>query len=177
MKVPSQPNLIPRPIPAQKWYTNDFISILVGGILPFGAIFIELSFIMSSIWFHRYYFLFGFLFLVFLILVITCAEISIVMCYFQLCSLVWSGLNSLLTLQDWQWWWRSFLASGASSFYMFLYAIYYYTKLDVEGFVGSLLYFGYTLILCLGVFVLTGTIGFASSFLFVKKIYGAIHQD
>lgn len=53
---------------------------------------------MSSIWFHKYYFLFGFLFLVFLILIITCAEISIVMCYFQLCSLVSYFLRSSIDL-------------------------------------------------------------------------------
>jgi transmembrane 9 superfamily protein 2/4 len=35
---------------------------------------------------HQFYYLFGFLFLVFVILAITCAEITIVMCYFQLCS-------------------------------------------------------------------------------------------
>jgi len=163
--VPSPPHQIPRPVPPQKWYSSTYFSILGGGVLPFGAIFIELSSIMSSIWFHKYYFLFGFLFLVFLILVITCAEMSIVMCYFQLCSL------------DWKWWWRSFLASGSSALYMFIYAIYYYTQLDVQGVVGTLLYFGYTLILCFGLFVLTGTIGLASSLYFVHKIYSAIHQD
>jgi len=164
-KIPTQPSAIPSRIPDQKWYMGTLFCIFAGGILPFLAMIIEMSYILSSIWFHRYYFLFGFLFLVFLILVVTCAEISIVMCYWQLCSM------------DWQWWWRSFLASGASAFYMFLYAIYYYTKIDVEGFVGTLLYFGNTLILCLGLFVLTGTIGFGSSLYFVKKIYGAIHQD
>ncbi len=34
----------------------------------------------------QFYYLFGFLALVFLILIITCAEITIVLCYFQLCS-------------------------------------------------------------------------------------------
>ena len=43
----------------------------------------QLFFILSSIWLHQYYYVFGFLFVVLLILVITCAEITIVMCYFQ----------------------------------------------------------------------------------------------
>jgi transmembrane 9 superfamily protein 2/4 len=60
--------------------------MLVGGILPFGAIFIELYFIMSSIWSHKVYYVFGFLFLVFSVLTITCSEVSILMCYFHLCS-------------------------------------------------------------------------------------------
>jgi len=113
-KLPGTVTLIPRPIPVQKWYMNGVVTSLVGGLLPFGAVFIELYFIMSSIWQNKIYFLFGFLFLVFLIMVITCAEISVVMCYFQL-----SG-------QDWQWWWRSFFTSSSSAFYVFLYSIYYY---------------------------------------------------
>jgi len=34
----------------------------------------------------QFYYLFGFLTLVFIILLVTCAEITIVLCYFQLCS-------------------------------------------------------------------------------------------
>jgi len=163
---PGKVTQIPRQIPEQKWYMHPVFCTLMGGILPFGAVFIELFFIMSSIWLHSYYVLFGFLFLVFLILVITCAEIAIVMCYFQLCS------------EDWHWWWRSYLTSGASAIYMLLYSIFYFaTRLKVQGFVPSLLYFGYSLILCLFFFVLTGTIGFYACLWFVKKIYGAIHQD
>uniref|UniRef100_A0A6B2KZX5 Transmembrane 9 superfamily member n=1 Tax=Arcella intermedia TaxID=1963864 RepID=A0A6B2KZX5_9EUKA len=166
IKLPGTVAIIKKPIPDQKWYMNPVFSVMMGGILPFGAIFIELFFIMSSIWLHRYYFLFGFLFLVFVILVITCAEMSVVMCYFQLCS------------EDWEWWWRSYLTSGASAFYMFLYAIFYYaTRLDLDGFVPSLLYYGYSLILCLFFFVLTGTIGHLACFWFVRKIYQVIHQD
>ena len=59
----------------------------IGGILPFGAIFIELMFIMKSVWAQStFYYMFGFLFLVILILIITSAEISIVITYFLLCS-------------------------------------------------------------------------------------------
>ena len=73
----------PRANLCQAWYTTPLFSILVGGILPFGAVFIELFFILSSIWLHQYYYVFGFLLIVFVILIITCAEITIVMCYFQ----------------------------------------------------------------------------------------------
>ena len=87
--VPDPPvkvHQIPRQIPDQVWYLRPVFSILMGGILPFGAIFIELFFILSSIWQHQFYYMFGFLFIVFIILFITCAEITVVMCYFQLCA-------------------------------------------------------------------------------------------
>lgn len=76
----------------QAWYMHPSFSVLIGGILPFGAVFIELFFILTSMWLHQFYYLFGFLCLVFVILVITCAEITIVLCYFQLCS------------EDYHWW-------------------------------------------------------------------------
>lgn len=64
--------------------TND--SMAVGGLMPFAVIFIELFFIFKSIWGDQYYYMFGFLALVFLILAMTTVEISIVIIYFSLCS-------------------------------------------------------------------------------------------
>jgi len=163
---PVKTNQIPRQIPEQVWYMSPIFSILMGGILPFGAVFIELFFILTAIWGHQFYYLFGFLFIVFIILILTCAEITIVMCYFQLCS------------EDYHWWWRSYLTAGTSAFYMFLYAIFYFfTKLEIPKFVSGLLYFGYTSIMAMAFFVLTGTVGYFACFVFVKKIYSQVKVD
>ncbi|CAI9764884.1 unnamed protein product [Fraxinus pennsylvanica] len=135
---------IPRKIPEKAWYMNPVFSIIIGGILPFGAVFIELFFILTSIWLHQFYYIFGSLFLVFVILIITCAEITIVLCYFQLCS------------EDYLWSWRSYLTSGSSALYLFLYAsFYFFTKLDITKAVSGVLYFGYMLIASYAFFVLT----------------------
>ncbi|KAG6475979.1 hypothetical protein ZIOFF_062243 [Zingiber officinale] len=163
---PVKTNKIPRQIPEQPWYMNPVFSILIGGILPFGAVFIELFFILTSIWLHQFYYIFGFLFLVFLILFVTCAEITIVLCYFQLCS------------EDYQWWWRSYLTSGSSALYLFLYAtFYFFTKLDITKFVSGIMYFGYMLIASYAFFVLTGTIGFYACLLFTRLIYSSVKID
>lgn len=164
-KQPVRTALIPRQIPQQVWYMHPLISILIGGILPFGAVFIELFYILTSVWLHQFYYLFSFLFIVCIILTITCAQISVVMCYFQLCS------------EDYKWWWRSYLTSGAAAFYMFLYALYYFaTRLQITSFVSALLYFGYTAIMSLGFFVATGTIGYYSCYYFICKIYSSINK-
>ena len=59
---------------------------LFGGLLPFGAFYIELQFLMISIWQHSFYYLFAFLFMVLIILIVMCAEVSIVYTYILLCQ-------------------------------------------------------------------------------------------
>ncbi|KAI4337242.1 hypothetical protein L6164_015683 [Bauhinia variegata] len=163
---PVKTNKIPRQIPEQAWYMNPIFSILIGGILPFGAVFIELFFVLTSIWLNQFYYIFGFLFLVFIILIVTCAEITIVLCYFQLCS------------EDYLWWWRSYLTSGSSALYLFLYAtFYFFTKLEITKLVSAILYFGYMLIASYAFFVVTGTIGFYACFWFTRLIYSSVKID
>ena len=60
------------------------------------------------------YFRYGFLFLVFIILIITCSETTILLCYFHLCA------------EDYHWWWRSFLTSGFTAFYLAIYCVHYF---------------------------------------------------
>jgi len=166
IEYPTKTNLIPRHVPARPWYMTPVFSVLVGGVLPFGAVFIELVFILSSIWLHQYYYVFGFLLLVMLILFITCAEITIVMCYFQLCA------------EDHHWWWRSFLTAGSSGLYLFAYSLYYmFTKLVITRGVSVLLYVGYMLIASYSFFTLTGTIGFFACWFFVRAIYAAVKVE
>lgn len=146
---PVRTNQIPRQIPDQPFYLRPVPSIFMGGILPFGAIFIELYFVMNSIWFHRIYYGIGFLFLVFSVLLLTCSQVTILMCYFHLCN------------EDYHWSWRSFLTAGACGLYVFLYSIlYYFTKLEIDDFISTVLYAGYSGIISVMVSVLTGTLLF-----------------
>lgn len=50
---PVRTNQIPRQIPEQSFYTKPFPGIVMGGILPFGCIFIQLFFILNSIWWAK----------------------------------------------------------------------------------------------------------------------------
>ncbi|KAI7889332.1 uncharacterized protein EV154DRAFT_538893 [Mucor mucedo] len=163
---PVRTNQIPRQIPDQPTYLRSLPSIMMGGILPFGAIFIELYFIMNSIWFHRVYYGIGFMFLVFIVLILTCSQVTILMCYFHLCS------------EDYHWSWRAFLTSGAAGLYVFMYSIlYYFTKLDISTFTSTVLYIGYSAVISILLTVFTGAVGYLSCLVFLQKIFASIKVD
>lgn len=163
IEAPVRTNEVPRQIPEQPWYQNALLVCVVGGAFPFGAVFVELLFILGSLWQGHYYYMFGFLGLAFVILVIVCAEISIVICYTQLCG------------EDSRWWWRSIFTPGLSAAYIYVYAtIFFFSYLNMTKFVSVMLYFGYTLVISLIFFFVTGTVGFASCYWFVHKIYSSV---
>lgn len=163
---PVKTNMVPRVIPSQAWYLNPFFTMVVGGILPFGAVFIELYFIMSSVWLQRFYYVFGFLALVLLILLITCAEMAVVLSYFQLCN------------ENYLWQWRSFLNTGSAGIFLFGYSfVYFSSTLEIMGVVSTMLYFMYMFITSMMFSLVTGTVGFLASWWFVIKIYGAVKVD
>lgn len=163
---PVRTNQIPRQIPEGPWYLNPIITSMIGGILPFAAVSVELYFIMSALWLHQIFYIFGFLVLVLIVLVVTCAEISILLCYIHLCN------------EDYNWWWRAFFSSGSCAIYMVLYAIWYnMTELQLDGAIPILIYFGYMSLLSFSLFLVTGTIGFYSCLWFNKTIYRSLKVD
>lgn len=162
---PVRTNQIPRQVPTQSIYTQPLPGIIMGGVLPFGCIFIQLFFILNSIWSNQLYYMFGFLFLVFIILIVTCSETTILLCYFHLCA------------EDYNWWWRSFFTSGFTAFYLFISCVHYLMGKQLTGFVSMVLYFGYTFIMVFLFFLLTGTVGFFACFWFVRKIYSNVKID
>lgn len=79
---------------------------------------------------------------------------------------------------------RALLAEGAV---WFVTAVRYFAdfffspplvfQLDIVEFIPSLLYFGYTALMVLSFWLLTGTIGFYAAYMFVRKIYAAVKID
>lgn len=62
IEQPVRTNQIPRQIPEQSFFTKPIPGIVMGGILPFGCIFIQLFFILNSIWYKNKNSLSGFCF-------------------------------------------------------------------------------------------------------------------
>jgi transmembrane 9 superfamily protein 2/4 len=186
IEPPVRTNQIPRQIPPAGGYLRPIPSMALAGVLPFGAIFVELYFIMNSIWFSKVYYMFGFLFLCFGLMIITSAAVTVLMIYFLLCA------------ENYHWQWRSFFTAGASAFYVFASCLLYWIK-DVSwtSWTSGVVYLGYSALLSALVFILTGkctlpiswkrakknltgylgTIGFFASWLFTLKIYRSIKVD
>ncbi|XP_051139427.1 transmembrane 9 superfamily member 1-like [Andrographis paniculata] len=163
---PCRVKTIPRPIPEKKWYLTPSIISLMGGLLPFGSIFIEMYFVFSSFWNYKVYYVYGFMLLVFVILIIVTVCVTIVGTYF------------LLNAENYHWQWTSFFSAASTALYVYLYSIYYYhAKTKMSGFFQTCFYFGYTLMFCLGLGILCGAVGYLGSNLFVRRIYQNIKCD
>ncbi|KAH1030747.1 hypothetical protein J1N35_042921 [Gossypium stocksii] len=163
---PCRVKTIPRPIPEKKWYLTPSVVSLMGGLLPFGSIFIEMYFIFTSFWNYKVYYVYGFMLLVFLILIIVTVCVTIVGTYF------------LLNAENYHWQWTSFFSAASTAVYVYLYSVYYYhVKTKMSGFFQTSFYFGYTLMFCLGLGILCGAVGYLGSNLFVRRIYRNIKCD
>lgn len=142
---PVRTNQIPRQIPPAVGHLRPIPSMLIVGVLPFGAIFVELYFIMNSIWFSRIYYMFGFLFLCYSLMLVSSAAVTILMVYFLLCA------------EDYHWQWRAFVTSGASAIYVFAYALLYWIRtLSFSSWTSGVLYLGYSSLISALWFLLTG---------------------
>lgn len=63
-------------------------TVLLAGLVPFAVIFVELLFVFRSLWQDKssYYYVFGFLSAMSLVLMVTVIEVTIIATYVQLCG-------------------------------------------------------------------------------------------
>lgn len=163
---PCRVNSIPRPIPEGAWYSHPAVVVPLAGILPFGSIFIEMYFILTSLWGYMYYYVYGFMLLVMGILVVVLVCNSIVAVYF------------VLNAENYHWQWVSFLSAGSTAVYVFLYSAYYlWFKTHQNGFIQLSFYFGYMGLFCSALAVMCGSVGVMGSTVFVKQIYRNLKVD
>lgn len=163
---PCRINAVPRPIPEKKWFMEPAVIIVLGGILPFGSIFIEMYFIFTSFWAYKIYYVYGFMLLVFIILAVVTVCVTIVCTYF------------LLNAEDYRWQWTSFLSGGSTAAYVYVYSFYYFFfKTKMYGLFQTTFYFGYMALFSIALGILCGTFGFVGTNTFVRKIYSTVKID
>lgn len=168
-EFPTRTNQIHRQIPAPLYGISPYAYALLAGILPFGTVFMELVVILNSVWSGSVYYLYGALLAVFLILVVTCAEMSIVSTYLS------------LSAEDWATHWHtSFLGSGSSGLYVFLYSLYFAlaqsNSIQIP-IMSKVVFICWSLVVSGAFSLMCGTVGFFSSLWFIRKIYSSIRID
>lgn len=163
---PVKTNQIARVVPPMPFYVDPKFTVLMGGLLPFGSVCIELAFIMSALWLHQIYYVMGFLLAVLFILTATCAQVSIVLAYLQLCC------------ENHRWWWWSFWNCASGGLYLFAYSIWFLTsRLEMVGFLPVIVYLAYMGMISIIFGIFCGSIGFLASFWFTRTIYAAVKVD
>ena len=167
IEIPCRVRVIPRVIPPKPWYLQRNLVLLMGGLIVFGSVLVEMIYIMSSVWNHHYYYVFGFLLLIFIMLVIISAEVSILVVYARLVH------------EDYNWWYCSFFTPATSGIVAFVCSIYYFnTSLQIAPLISSYcMYFGYMALISVAFSLITGFAGFYGTFWFLKTIYSAIKSD
>ncbi|KAK5830506.1 Putative phagocytic receptor 1b [Gossypium arboreum] len=155
----------PREIPPLPWYRDTPCQMFLGGFLPFSAIVLELQHLYASLWGYRIFTLPSILFIMFIILILITAILSVGLTYIQ------------LSVEDHQWWWRSVFCGGSTAIFMFAYCIYFYTRSSMSGLLQFSFVFGYNACMCYAFFLMLGTVGFSSSLMFVRYIYRAVKSE
>ncbi|EEP78137.1 conserved hypothetical protein [Uncinocarpus reesii 1704] len=166
LEGPTKTNQIPRQIPPAVGSLRLVPSTLIAGFFPFAAIFVELYFIMNSLWTGKIYYMFGFLFLCYGLMIMMSAMTTVLLVYFLLCA------------EDYRWQWRSFVGAGMTGGYVFINALVFWaTRVSFGGLTGAILYLGYSALLAFLASILTGSIGFFASAVFINRIYKSIKVD
>merc|ERR1712127_253671 len=100
------------------------------------------------------------------LLSITCALLSAVMCYLRLCA------------ENHRWWWSSFTDTATAGLWLFIYSLWYLmTKLQLAGLLPIVVYITYMGMISVAFGLFCGSVGFLTTFMFVKVMYGALKID
>ncbi|KAI9308707.1 hypothetical protein BJ944DRAFT_259744 [Cunninghamella echinulata] len=162
---PVRTTQMPRFIPLKRWYQHYNVSIILGGIIPFAVIFVDLNEFLKS-WHGELYMVIPHFVSTCVVLMIITAEVTTILIFFQLCS------------EDYHWWWMSFIIGGSSSLYVFLYGIIYYmTKTNIQGFYGGVIYIFHLILYSGFLCFATGSLGFFSAYWMIRRIYSTTKMD
>lgn len=156
-----------RAISTEPWYLQYRLLTICAASVPFvGGVMTEVFLLMTSVWEHQFYYMFGVLTIVVLFLFVICAQVSMFVTYY------------VLNKENYHWWWRSFFASGCSALYLMISAVvYFYHFTNISRVSSTVVYFGYMTIACFAFGIATGTIGFLAAFVMVRYMFRAVKVD
>lgn len=166
VEFPTKTSTVARAIPEMPFYFNPIAIMCLTGLIPFSSSFLELSYVLEGVWSGEFYYIFGYLTIVSVVMMLVAIEACILAVY-------WQFVN-----ENHRWWWYSFISGGSIGLYLFLYCISYFNYLQTSSmFLTYILYFGYSFLMCVGLFLAVGSVCAMSSLYFTMKIFGSIKVD
>ncbi|CAJ1019792.1 putative Endomembrane protein 70 [Leishmania utingensis] len=140
--------------------------LLVSGIPPFISVFVEFSFVFTSIWTFKVFHLYGFLTITALLYIAISACVSIIATFL------------LLSTENHHWKWMSMGFGASCSMYAFVYAVFFYLfKASMHGLFMFVVYYSYCIALMLCLALIGGTVAYFAASCFVKVLYGQAKSD
>ena len=164
-KIKLMINPIPCVIPDKPWYLHYRYLSFFTGLIGFATIFIELNYVMASLWRHQIYFMATFLYISIYLFVIITGEMSILVVFWNLCY------------GDYNWWWKSFIIGSSPVIYFVAYSIYYFFSLKIRRFSAMVVYFGMMGMISAMAMFISGTTSVFLTFGFINRIYSKIKLD
>jgi len=167
---PTRTNRLAREIPKYPFLSSMRFQILLTGFITFWSIYIELKFILESVWAAAdgplgNYRLYGALVISGFLVILLSLSLTILFTYFQ------------LNAENYKWWWRSFIAGGSVALFVFGYCVYYYANSIMDGFFQTSFFFLYSALLAYAVALMVGTVSFLSTYRFVWFLYSHVKSD
>jgi len=159
LSTPRLFNAEPRPVPAVEWPLAAIV-VACAGVLPFGSIFMEVFYLFSALWLRKFYYVWGFLFVNFVILLLMSPSVSVLAVYVLFC------------FEDWRWHWVAFASAASVGAYAFAYGIYFFLFwTHMTGAAQTAFFFAYLTLFSVGLGLMCGAVGFAGAWLFVWRVF------
>ena len=145
------------------WYLRIRFAWIFTGFPSFFSIFVEIFYIMDSLFKQNIYSLNKYLLYSLIVLIITSSEISILFTYFNLCK------------GDYRWWWKSLLVGASPGLYLIIFSIIYISKMDLVNNHSIIICLCYMMFLSIIATIICASAGLFFTFLFIKVIYSKIN--
>jgi len=145
------------------WYLKIRYAWIFTGFPPFFGIFVELFYIMDSLWKQNIYALNIYLLSSLIVLIIISSEIAILFTFFNLCK------------GDYRWWWKSLLVGSSPGLYLLLFSLLYSFKMDFISTNSFIIYLCFMSLLTIIVIIICGAFGLFFTFIFIRIIYSKIN--
>ncbi|OMJ95196.1 hypothetical protein SteCoe_1397 [Stentor coeruleus] len=145
------------------WYVEMNFLIIIGGLLPFVSIALELHSFLTTFMVYSFYYMYGFFIISTFQVAICLGCVGIVSSYL------------VISTEDSKWQWSSFLSGASLGIYVFFYSLYVY--LFRNGFDGVLAFVVNMLFICFLLSIASGSASFLAAKVFLEKLYSRVKLE